>query len=136
QVKERGVHLEFTERAKAVLAERGYDPDFGGRPLRRAIQRLVENPLSEEILKGSFGEGDRIVVDADDGGEIVFHKKEMAEAAKWTGEWHAPRGEGAVFRSFPTLFSARSAAGLLADLHQEVGAQVDGREPHQAAHHG
>jgi len=82
QVKERGVHLEFTERAKAVLAERGYDPDFGGRPLRRAIQRLVENPLSEEILKGSFGEGDRIVVDADDGGEIVFHKKEMAEAAK------------------------------------------------------
>src|SRR5690606_10641105 len=82
QVKERGVHLEFTEAAKLHLADEGYDPDFGGRPLRRAIQRLVENPLSEEILKGSFGEGDRIVVDADDGGEIVFHKKEMAEAAK------------------------------------------------------
>ncbi len=42
----------------------------------------MENPLSEEMLKGSFGEGDRIIVDADDGGEIVFHKKEMAEATK------------------------------------------------------
>src|SRR5690606_3301111 len=62
QLQERDIHLEFTEAAKALLVDKGYDPDFGGRPLRRAIQRLVENPLSEEILKGTFGEGDRIIV--------------------------------------------------------------------------
>ena len=59
QLSERDVHLEFTDAAKLLLADKGYDPDFGGRPLRRAIQRLVENPLSEEMLRGTFGEGDR-----------------------------------------------------------------------------
>jgi len=77
QMKERNVHLTFTDAAKAFLVEKGYDPDYGGRPLRRAIQRYVENPLSEEMLRGKFKEGDSVVVDAE-GGEIRFRKEEMA----------------------------------------------------------
>ncbi|MFS8543446.1 MAG: ATP-dependent Clp protease ATP-binding subunit, partial [Limnochordales bacterium] len=79
ELRDRGVLVEFTDRAKEVLAEQGYDPQYGARPLRRAIQRLVENPLSEEMLKGRFQEGDTIVVDADADGQIVFEKKELAE---------------------------------------------------------
>ncbi|OUN01685.1 MAG: ATP-dependent Clp protease ATP-binding subunit ClpC [Firmicutes bacterium ZCTH02-B6] len=79
ELKERGVEVEFTERAKDVLAEQGYDPQYGARPLRRAIQRLVENPLSEEMLRGRFHEGDTILVDANADGQIVFEKKQLAE---------------------------------------------------------
>jgi len=79
ELKDRGVQVEFTERAKDVLAEQGYDPQYGARPLRRAIQRLVENPLSEEMLRGRFQEGDTIVVDANAEGQIVFEKKQLAE---------------------------------------------------------
>ncbi len=78
ELKERGVSVEFTEAAKELLADEGYDPQFGARPLRRAIQRLVENPLSEEMLKGRFEEGDTIVVDAGEEKQMVFEKKEMA----------------------------------------------------------
>src|SRR5690606_10347743 len=79
ELKDRGVQVEFTERAKDVLAEQGYDPQYGARPLRRATQRLVENPLSEEMLRGRFQEGDTIVVDANAEGQIVFEKKQLAE---------------------------------------------------------
>ena len=48
----------------ALLAEEGYDPAFGARPLKRAIQRLIQNPLALQILEGKFQEGDHIVVDA------------------------------------------------------------------------
>ncbi|NLJ74147.1 MAG: ATP-dependent Clp protease ATP-binding subunit [Firmicutes bacterium] len=65
------IELTVTEPAKDLLANRGFDPDFGARPLRRAIQRYIENPLSEEMLKGRFSEGAHITVDAQDG-EIVF----------------------------------------------------------------
>ncbi|MBO8141270.1 MAG: ATP-dependent Clp protease ATP-binding subunit [Firmicutes bacterium] len=79
ELKDRGVQVEFTDRAKEILAEKGYDPQYGARPLRRAIQRLVENPLSEEMLKGRFQEGDTIVVDAGPDGQMVFEKKQLAE---------------------------------------------------------
>lgn len=57
--------LDYTERAKEVLARAGYDPTYGARPLRRAIQRLVEDPLAEEFIRQTFKEGDTVVVDAD-----------------------------------------------------------------------
>jgi ATP-dependent Clp protease ATP-binding subunit ClpA len=60
---ERKITVELTEAAKDKLAKEGFDPAFGARPLRRTIQRLVENPLSTKILKGEFKEGDRVVVD-------------------------------------------------------------------------
>jgi ATP-dependent Clp protease ATP-binding subunit ClpC len=60
---ERKITVELTEAAKDKLAKEGFDPAFGARPLRRTMQRLVENPLSTKILKGEFKEGDRVVVD-------------------------------------------------------------------------
>jgi ATP-dependent Clp protease ATP-binding subunit ClpB len=70
---ERGLDLEITDGAKEVLAEAGWDPTYGARPLKRAIQRLVENPLALRLLEGDFAEGDRIRVDAQNG-DLVFEK--------------------------------------------------------------
>ncbi len=67
------VTLEATEAAKELIAKEGWDPQFGARPLRRAIQRLVEDPLSEELLRGSFKVGDHIQLDVEDG-KAVFRK--------------------------------------------------------------
>ncbi len=62
----RKITLEITPEARAILAEVGYDPAFGARPLRRAIQQLVLDPLSIELLGGRFKDGDSVVVEADD----------------------------------------------------------------------
>src|SRR5215218_371845 len=77
---ERGLRLELTEAAKEQLVEAGWDPTYGARPLKRAIQRLVENPLALRLLEGEFGEGDTVRVDAQDGG-LAFAKAEAAEPA-------------------------------------------------------
>ena len=73
QIEGQGMHLEVDDAARELIAEQGYDPQFGARPLKRALQRLVENPLSSELLQGAFTEGDTISVQAKDG-EIVFVK--------------------------------------------------------------
>ncbi|MFP4250613.1 MAG: ATP-dependent Clp protease ATP-binding subunit [Armatimonadota bacterium] len=77
---ERDISLEATDEAKDLLAERGYDPQFGARPLRRVIQKLVENPISAGILRGEFAEGDTVLVDEDDG-ELALRVK-VAETAQ------------------------------------------------------
>jgi ATP-dependent Clp protease ATP-binding subunit ClpB len=61
----RKLQLEISERAKALLAEKGYDPVYGARPLKRTIQRLIQDPLAVKILEGEFKEGDRVQVDTD-----------------------------------------------------------------------
>ena len=66
QLEAQGIGLELTESAKVLLALRGYDPTLGARPLRRAIQRLVEDPLSERLLWKEFRAGETILVDAED----------------------------------------------------------------------
>ena len=71
QLKAKDVDIELTDAAKELLAERGYDPALGARPLRRTIQRLVEDPLSEKLLWKEFKAGQTIIVDVHDG-EIVF----------------------------------------------------------------
>jgi ATP-dependent Clp protease ATP-binding subunit ClpB len=71
---ERRLTLELTPSAREVLATEGYDPAFGARPLKRAIQRLLQNPLAMAVLQGSFSEGDHIVVDRDPKGELTFRK--------------------------------------------------------------
>jgi ATP-dependent Clp protease ATP-binding subunit ClpB len=68
---ERKVELELTDAAKEAIAEAGWDPSYGARPLKRALQRLVENPLALALLEGGFQEGDTVRVDAADG-EITF----------------------------------------------------------------
>jgi ATP-dependent Clp protease ATP-binding subunit ClpC len=65
---ERKLGVELTEEAKSWLAKEGYDPLFGARPLRRAIERYVENPLSNKVLSGEFNEGHTILVDLGDDG--------------------------------------------------------------------
>jgi len=70
---ERGLQIELTPAAKEVVAETGWDPTYGARPLKRSLQRLVENPLALRLLEGDFSEGDSILVDARDG-ELVFEK--------------------------------------------------------------
>jgi ATP-dependent Clp protease ATP-binding subunit ClpB len=70
---ERGIALELTDAAKEALAEAGWDPAYGARPLKRAIQRLVENPLALRLLEGDSGDGDAIRVDAHEG-ELVFER--------------------------------------------------------------
>ncbi|MDR5695590.1 MAG: ATP-dependent Clp protease ATP-binding subunit [Armatimonadota bacterium] len=82
ELRDQGIEVELTEAAKEVLAKEGFDPAFGARPLRRAIQRLVEDQLSDEILRGNFKSGDVVVIDAREG-RIVFEKKrEPASALK------------------------------------------------------
>ena len=68
---DRGYHLEVSQAAKEYLADEGYDPDFGARPLKRAIQRELQDPLALKILAGEFHEGDVIQVDRDNNG-LVF----------------------------------------------------------------
>ncbi|HVK03432.1 MAG TPA: AAA family ATPase [Armatimonadaceae bacterium] len=68
---ERGMTLQVTPAAREVLADQGFDPLYGARPLRRTIQRMLDNPISSAILRGEFREGDTIVVDADSSGKLV-----------------------------------------------------------------
>jgi ATP-dependent Clp protease ATP-binding subunit ClpB len=77
---ERGITLELTDAAKEALAEAGWDPAYGARPLKRAIQRFVENPLALRLLDGEFADGDTIRVDAEDGA-LTFEKTGAAVPA-------------------------------------------------------
>ena len=73
--------LEISEAVKEKVIKDGYDPKFGARPLRRAVQQLLENPLSNEIIAGKFKEGDSIYADAKDN-KIFFEKTGSAPIKK------------------------------------------------------
>jgi ATP-dependent Clp protease ATP-binding subunit ClpC len=75
RLQEHGLEIELTEAARKWLANEGFDPQFGARPLRRALQRHVESPLSVQLLRGEFKSGDCVIVDADEEG-ITFTRKE------------------------------------------------------------
>ena len=66
-----GIDIIFTEEAKAFITDRGYDPNFGARPLRRALQNLVEDPLAEELLKGRFGTGSHVLVQMNEANDAI-----------------------------------------------------------------
>jgi len=72
---DRGITLKLTDRAKEWLAERGYDPAFGARPLKRLLQKEVENPLARHILSGDFGEGDTVSINVSGDGNFKFEKE-------------------------------------------------------------
>jgi ATP-dependent Clp protease ATP-binding subunit ClpA len=74
---ESGVRLEVTDAARAFVAREGYDPTFGARPLRRAIQRAIENPLAKAVLAGEFTRGDTVRVDVRDD-VLAFEKGQSA----------------------------------------------------------
>ncbi len=77
RLQEHNLTLLVTESAKLKLVEKGYDIAYGARPLKRTIQRLIENPLSLQILQGKFSDGDEIVADTE-GDAIVFNTKALA----------------------------------------------------------
>ena len=77
ELKAQQLTLKLTDAAKDVLAKEGFDPLLGARPLRRTIQRRIENPLASKLLRGEFSEGNIVVADAEDG-KIVFRKTEAA----------------------------------------------------------
>jgi ATP-dependent Clp protease ATP-binding subunit ClpB len=78
RLEDRRIHLEVSETAKALLGSEGYDPTFGARPLKRTIQRLVQDPLALKLLEREFVEGDTVAVDVE-GDRIVFRKEVTAE---------------------------------------------------------
>jgi len=80
QLLEKGIKLEVTDDAKDLLGEKGYDEVFGARPLRRVIQNMLEDKLSEDLLRGKFRPGDRIIVEAEDD-EIKVHAAPVAALA-------------------------------------------------------
>ncbi|GIS14887.1 MAG: hypothetical protein CM15mP117_03190 [Alphaproteobacteria bacterium] len=76
RLSERSIIIEISDAAKAWLSEKGYDPSYGARPLRRQIQIHVQNPLAEDLIAGTYTDGDEIFVDisdVDDG--LIFHKQ-------------------------------------------------------------
>jgi ATP-dependent Clp protease ATP-binding subunit ClpA len=68
---ERKIAISVSDSVKELIASKGYDPVFGARPIKRTIQRLIEDPLSRQILSGEFGEGDTVKMDVSDGA-VVF----------------------------------------------------------------
>jgi ATP-dependent Clp protease ATP-binding subunit ClpC len=78
RLREQAITIELTDEAREYLAQIGYDPQFGARPLRRTLQRRVESPLSRKLLAGEFVAGDTVVVDFDPSGELVFRRREGA----------------------------------------------------------
>jgi ATP-dependent Clp protease ATP-binding subunit ClpB len=77
----RRIELEVTDAAKALLAREGYDPTFGARPLKRTIQRLVQDPLALKLLEAEFVEGDIVRVDVE-GDQLVFRREVPAEVVE------------------------------------------------------
>ena len=78
---ERKLTLELTPDARRLLATEAYDPAYGARPLKRAIQRMLQNPLALAVLEGRFEPGDHLIADAGDAGQLVFRKGERTAAA-------------------------------------------------------
>ena len=78
---DRDISLVLDDSARDVLAEVGFDPVYGARPLKRAIQQRVENPLAQRILRADFGPGDTVLVTANKG-ELEFRKERPEEAPK------------------------------------------------------
>jgi ATP-dependent Clp protease ATP-binding subunit ClpB len=107
---EQDLTLELTPAARALIAREGHDPAFGARPLRRTIQRLVENPFARALLQGQFKTGDTITADADPvGGTLVF-STDAATVVAGTGERRDARRGG---EREPAGAGARRARGPL-----------------------
>jgi ATP-dependent Clp protease ATP-binding subunit ClpC len=98
QLRSQDVEIELTDATKDLLVSKGYDPTLGARPLRRAIQRMIEDQLSEKILWKEFEAGDVIVVDVekDESGEdaVVFRKAERTPDLPPVEPVTAASGEG------------------------------------------
>ncbi len=97
---ENGLNVHLTEPARHWLAKAGYDPQFGARPLRRALQRFVENPLSIRLLRGDFSEGDLIVID-ELNDQLIFEREANAASDYWTEVAQTPPHDAAEAEVYP-----------------------------------
>jgi ATP-dependent Clp protease ATP-binding subunit ClpC len=82
RLEEYGLSVELTLAARKWLAKQGYDPAFGARPLKRALQKHVESPLSVKMLRGDFSDGDKVRVDASEENGLEFNQEASSEPAK------------------------------------------------------
>ncbi|MBS3818488.1 ATP-dependent chaperone ClpB [bacterium] len=82
RLQEKGLDIEVSDEAKKLLAERGYDPVYGARPLQRTIQHHIQNPLALKMLEGNYKEKDTVQVDVNKNNEFVFKKKSPKELKK------------------------------------------------------
>ena len=92
QLKQRDLRLEVTEAARDFIANSGFDPVYGARPLKRTIQRMVENPISSGILRREFRDGDTVVVDTD--GEKIVARLKVPAGSQSTIEKTEPEKTG------------------------------------------
>ena len=75
-LQQNSIQLNASDKAIDWLSQLGFDPQFGARPLKRAIQTLLENPLAQQLLAGEFLQGDTIVI-SEEHGQFQFHKKRL-----------------------------------------------------------
>ncbi|MFB0564910.1 MAG: ATP-dependent chaperone ClpB [Candidatus Aminicenantaceae bacterium] len=75
RLREKKIDIKLSQEVKKILAERGYDPVYGARPLRRTIQREIQNPLALKILEGDYGEGDTVKIEVNEKKELIFKKE-------------------------------------------------------------
>jgi ATP-dependent Clp protease ATP-binding subunit ClpC len=94
RLKDKDMGIELTPAAKILLATRGYDPAMGARPLRRANQRSIENPLAKRILAGDYAAGSMVTVDVSPDGGLTFNGS--AEPAPSPQVMSVPGGSGTV----------------------------------------
>jgi ATP-dependent Clp protease ATP-binding subunit ClpC len=80
RLKNKNITLQLDEKAKDFLVEKGYDPQYGARPMRRSVERFLEDPLAEEILRGSLHEGEPVHVSVEND-RLSFSQKAAAEGA-------------------------------------------------------
>jgi ATP-dependent Clp protease ATP-binding subunit ClpC len=80
RINELGYQIEMTEKAKDFIVDKGYDEKYGARPLKRAIQKFIEDPLAEEIIRATLQEGDKIKIDIIDGQEELAIKIEKGKS--------------------------------------------------------
>ena len=119
RLEERKITLVLTDGAKDLLAEVGYDPTYGARPLKRAVQRLVFDPLSRGILGGQFREGDTVLAHWEKGAEaLTFTRSEAASAPRAKGKGggkkkgRRPRGRGRGGRGLTETVPCRGGGGF------------------------
>jgi len=98
---DRGLELMLTDEAKDYLIAKGYNPDYGARPLRRAIENMIENPLSEEILRGSFSGKNIIVVEVEGEGEGDSRRLKFQATTKQEAQGPALAGVGGAAETSP-----------------------------------
>ncbi len=82
RINDLGYTIELTEKAKDFIVDNGYDEKFGARPLKRAIQKFIEDPLAEQIINANLKAGDTILLDLEDGKEELTVAKKKAKTSK------------------------------------------------------